>query len=175
MRLETRRALGVLLVAAMAAAGCTPGAQETAEPAGNGVSPLPQTSTAAPTAATEPLATAAATAETTATLPAVGLPEMVTPGTPEVSGGEAQGEAAPGDLVAMAVADLAQRTGAATAEVQVVMAEAVVWPDGSLGCPERGMTYTMAEVNGYRIVLSWQGQEHDYRGSENFVRLCESR
>jgi hypothetical protein len=189
-----RRKLGVvagLAIAAVVAAGCTPGALVTpsatpgvttaaataavatetapARPADDTPTPLPQTATATAGAAT--------TAAETATLPALpagtGLPELAPTGTPGLTGGEAQGGPAPQELVAMAVADLGQRTGAAAAEVQVVSSEAVLWADGSLGCPERGVRYTMAEVSGYRIVLGWQGQEYDYRTGEAFVRLCE--
>jgi len=34
-------------------------------------------------------------------------------------------------------------------KLAIVRAEAVVWNDGSLGCPEPGMMYTQALVNGY--------------------------
>jgi hypothetical protein len=35
----------------------------------------------------------------------------------------------------------------------IVRAESVVWNDGSLGCPEPGMMYTQALVNGYWVVI----------------------
>jgi len=34
-------------------------------------------------------------------------------------------------------------------QLVIVRAESVVWNDGSLGCPEPGMVYTQALLNGY--------------------------
>ncbi len=60
---------------------------------------------------------------------------------------------APQSLLEAAIDDAAQRTGAPRADIKVMVAEAVTWPDGSLGCPQPGMLYTQALVPGYRIVL----------------------
>ena len=49
-----------------------------------------------------------------------------------------------------ALADAAKRTGLG-APRSWSECEAVTWADGSLGCPEPGMKYTMALVPGYRI------------------------
>ena len=38
-------------------------------------------------------------------------------------------------------------------QLVIVRAEAVVWNDGSLGCPEPGMEYAQALVNGYWVVI----------------------
>jgi len=48
-------------------------------------------------------------------------------------------------------------------QLVVVRAESVVWNDGSLGCPEPGMMYTQAQVNGYWIVIEAAGQKYDFR------------
>src|SRR5215472_12384551 len=48
-------------------------------------------------------------------------------------------------------------------ELVIVRAEAVVWSDGSLGCPEPGMEYTQALINGYWVVIKAAGQEYDFR------------
>jgi hypothetical protein len=81
---------------------------------------------------------------------------------------------APDHLVAKVVDDLVKRTGADHSAVEVLRSEAVVWPDGSLGCPRPDQMYTQALVRGYRIVLGVSGKEHDYRVAERgwFVR-CE--
>ena len=56
----------------------------------------------------------------------------------------------------------------------VVSAQAMEWPDGSLGCPEPGMFYTQAITPGYQVVISVGGVEYDYRATdEGQVRLCE--
>jgi hypothetical protein len=51
--------------------------------------------------------------------------------------------------------------------ITLVAAEPVVWPDGSIGCPEPGMMYTQALVEGYRIVLGVDGEEVVYHGAGN--------
>lgn len=50
-----------------------------------------------------------------------------------------------------ALQDAAGRTGLDAAGLRVMLAEAVTWPDGSLGCPEPGREYTQVLVDGYRI------------------------
>ena len=58
-------------------------------------------------------------------------------------------------------------------QLVVVRAESVVWNDGSLGCPEPGMMYTQALVNGYWIVIEAAGRTYDFRvGSGGSFRLC---
>jgi hypothetical protein len=58
--------------------------------------------------------------------------------------------------------------------ITVVRAEAVIWNDGSLGCPQPGMTYTQAPVAGYWVELSYDGELFDYRANESgFFFLCE--
>jgi hypothetical protein len=58
-------------------------------------------------------------------------------------------------------------------QLVIVRAESVVWNDGSLGCPEPGMMYTQALVNGYWVVIDAAGQKYDFRvGSRGNFRLC---
>jgi len=58
-------------------------------------------------------------------------------------------------------------------QLVIVRAESVVWNDGSLGCPEPGMMYTQAFVNGYWVVIDAAGQNYDFRvGSRGNFRLC---
>ncbi len=54
-------------------------------------------------------------------------------------------------MVQKALEDAARRTQRDVATLEVQQAEAVTWPDGSLGCPQLGMMYTQALVRGYRI------------------------
>lgn len=55
----------------------------------------------------------------------------------------------------------------------VVRAEAVVWPDGSLGCPVPGGVYTQAEVPGYWVELELAQRRFDYRfGDPGIPILC---
>ena len=66
--------------------------------------------------------------------------------------------------VATAVDLCARQAGADPADVQVVGAEAVTWPNGAVGCPEPGMMYTQALVAGYRIELQLRGKTYHYHG-----------
>lgn len=67
--------------------------------------------------------------------------------------------------VDLAAADLAGRLGMGTADITIFSAETVTWRDGALGCPEEGRAYTQALVtDGYRIVLSANGELHSYHG-----------
>jgi hypothetical protein len=72
--------------------------------------------------------------------------------------------------------DLSNRVGRTIDDPTVVMAGAVTYNDGSLGCPEPGQTYTQALVDGYRVVLEVDGEEYDYRigRSSTAIKLCES-
>ena len=80
----------------------------------------------------------------------------------------------PGDLLNAILDDASQRTGVAPDALVVTRAEATTWSDGSLGCPEPGMFYTQALVNGYQIVIDAGGQQLDYRAGRNrFFRLCD--
>jgi hypothetical protein len=45
------------------------------------------------------------------------------------------------------------------------LAEAVTWPDGSLGCPQPGRAYTQALVRGYRIQIVAGDRTLEYHAS----------
>ncbi len=66
------------------------------------------------------------------------------------------------DPVAFAISDLAHRLGIDEDEVVFVEQVEVVWRDGSIGCPQPGMSYTQALVDGSRIVLEVDGDEYFY-------------
>jgi hypothetical protein len=70
----------------------------------------------------------------------------------------------PQELVAEMLADAAERSGPSD-EPRVVLAEAVTWSDGSLGCPRAGMGYTQALVPGYRVVIETGAIELHYHAS----------
>jgi hypothetical protein len=60
-----------------------------------------------------------------------------------------------------------EETGVDRSEIEVVLAEAVTWSDGSIGCPEEGMMYTQALVPGYRVVLDFAGEELTFHAPES--------
>jgi len=71
------------------------------------------------------------------------------------------------------LADAAMRIGADIASLKVESAAAVTWADGSLGCPQPGMSYTMALVPGYRIKVRAGEQLLDYHASRRgYFVLC---
>ena len=60
-------------------------------------------------------------------------------------------------------------------EVTIVDAHAETWSDGSLGCPQPGMMYTQALVEGYQVIVEANGTQLDYRGGgQGGFRLCEN-
>jgi hypothetical protein len=81
----------------------------------------------------------------------------------------------PPDVMADLIADAVDRTGVEPEAIEVVQAAAVTWNDGSLGCPEPDMTYTMALVDGYHVILSAADEDLDYRvAAQGGFRLCET-
>jgi hypothetical protein len=75
-------------------------------------------------------------------------------------------------LVVAAVDNLAEQLGIEADAVTVVQAVAVTWPDGSLGCPEPGMMYTQALVDGTFVLLEAGGVQYQYHGGDPLF-LCE--
>lgn len=88
-------------------------------------------------------------------------------------GGAAVAPAVPAELTRAAIEDAAQRTSTPVADIEVVSAGSVTWPDGSLGCPQPGMNYTQALVPGYRIIVQAGGQMLRYHAAaRGAVRFC---
>jgi hypothetical protein len=64
-------------------------------------------------------------------------------------------------VVAVVIADLAQRLGVAEEEIAVKSLEATEWPDASLGCPQPGVMYAQMITPGYRVILEVDGQVYE--------------
>ncbi len=80
----------------------------------------------------------------------------------------------PQDLLDAVFEDLLGRIDTSREAVVVDRAGAVVWRDGSLGCPQPGMMYTQALVPGYQIVLRVGEQTYDYHANDRgYFVLCE--
>ena len=78
-------------------------------------------------------------------------------------------------LVEAAIADLAQRLGVEPEQIALVNFREMTWPDGSLGCPEPGVSYTEALVEGYQIALLHGDRLFDYHGANDSAPfLCKS-
>ncbi len=92
---------------------------------------------------------------------------------PTTSGGSADG--LPEEMLADVVDQAASDAGVDPSAVEVLVAEAVTWNDGSLGCPEPGMSYTQALVPGYRVVVEVDGEElHYHAGQSGEFRRCDN-
>jgi hypothetical protein len=136
----------IMVIAALTIAACG----EPGEPAGTTL-PEETTTTATPETSTPTLES---------TMP------QVPPSNPDT---------APETVVDRAILDLVTRIDVAPESVTVVAAEEKTWPDGSLGCPQPGMSYTQALVDGSRVLLEAEGRLYDYHaGSDGEPFLCES-
>jgi hypothetical protein len=83
------------------------------------------------------------------------------------------------DPVAVGLVSLAQRRLSAelelpTRRIQVVDIRAYEWTDSSLGCPQRGQTYTPILINGYRIVMSAGDVEYIFHSDSDQLVACDA-
>ncbi|HYO89641.1 MAG TPA: hypothetical protein VER79_13405 [Candidatus Limnocylindrales bacterium] len=161
-RKGSRTALAGTLMA-MLVAGCT-GESATAVPT---LTLIPSTATAtvapaAPTASPQSL-TSPQDLETTA-------PQMT--GTPGGTLLEIDPVAA--ELAALAQRLLGEQLDLPVRRVRVIDVQAVVWPDGSLGCPQPDQMYTQALINGYRIVLEAAGERTIFHTDFDRAFVCPS-
>lgn len=81
----------------------------------------------------------------------------------------------PQELLERILVDAAARSGLDDSALAIIQDQAVVWPDGSLGCPQPGMMYTQALVDGYHVLVQAGETVLDYRATQrgSFV-LCEN-
>lgn len=152
----------ITLLGVIGSMGCQP------HPIGAGVPSEPNSSPAVtrlPDSPTQAKDTPDRTDETVTKVPErVPTTEATTPVTGEV----------PAELLDPILKDLAERTGAAPEKISVIQAQAIVWNDGSLGCPQPGVMYTQALVNGFWVILEVGEQKYDYRAAETgYFFLCE--
>src|SRR6185503_2276137 len=77
----------------------------------------------------------------------------------------AQTVEAPAELLDKIRAELASEQGVSAADVKVISADSVNWPNGALGCPKPGRMYTQAIVPGYRVLLEAGGKRFTYNAS----------
>lgn len=150
----TRSCTALVLGAALVLTGC--GGTSSVGPGSTGTPP-PATTTQEPEMS-EPTAAPGDDAATTAPpidpqalgLPLGSVPESITK-RPEVQ---------------EAVADLARRMDVLAEQVSVAGYAEVTWPDGSLGCPEKGKMYTMALVPGRQLILQVDQAYASYHSGE---------
>jgi hypothetical protein len=88
---------------------------------------------------------------------------------------EVQVDPAMRPLVDEAIADLARRLAIDRAGIAVLEVRAMVWPDGSLGCPRPGMMYPQVQQDGILIRLRADQREFSYHGGgARRPFLCEN-
>ena len=80
-----------------------------------------------------------------------------------------------GDPTETAIEDLSRRLLVTRDQIEVVDVREVSWPDGALGCPEDGVLYTQAVVEGTQVLLRVDGRVYDYHaGDDGRSFLCAS-
>ena len=137
------RLAAALVTALVATGGCAAPTQESPDAT---TSPNPASTT--PAASTTPGPTAS---------------ESPSPG----AGGTLPADIRTRPEVAAAIADTAQRAQVDPDQVLVAAWSPVTWNDGSLGCPQKGMDYTQALVDGELLMLRVEQalfQYHSARG-----------
>lgn len=79
------------------------------------------------------------------------------------------------NLIAKAIADLAQRLSIPVDQIKLMEAREVVWPDASMGCPQPDMVYAQVPVDGLLIRLGVGKEMYLYHsGGTTDPFLCES-
>lgn len=138
-----KQVLIILLFGLAIFAGCTPASTES--------NPTPEATDVPPTA----------------TVPA-NQTEPVEDPNPGLNAGEV-----PQAIFESVLVDLMAVSGATVEELTVNKSEAIIWSDGSLGCPQPDVMYTQALVPGYQIIISIGDKTYDYHVADSgaFV-LC---
>lgn len=99
---------------------------------------------------------------------------VVKPTAPVFGEGEVVIDERLADLIDQAILDVSNHLGADPSDVSIVSAESVVWPDGSIGCPQPGMLYAQVQVDGVRIVLAVDNELYAYHsGGQRGLFLCQ--
>jgi hypothetical protein len=100
------------------------------------------------------------------------VPLPVKPG--PISGPDPVPGEVPQDLLTKILTDLQEREGVDREGIVIERAEAVVWPDGSIGCPQPGLMYPQVLTPGYFVVLRVGDDLYNYHAGESGgFKLCE--
>jgi hypothetical protein len=93
--------------------------------------------------------------QTPLALPTQGNNSQMTPATPELQG-----------LIEKAKDDLAKRLSIRVTEITLIEATGVIWPDSSLGCPQKGRAYAQVLTPGYLILLEFMNYKYEYHAGK---------
>src|SRR5262245_19908133 len=77
--------------------------------------------------------------------------------------------------VALAKKQLSAALSVSVDSIELDKAEAVDWPDASLGCPEKGMMYAQMLTPGYRVSLKSAGKPHTVHVGAGRAVVCGAR
>ena len=133
----------------------------------------PATETTIDAVASQPTSAGEVEGEETTTIPDQ-VPDPIDLVVP-TEGGQVVGGEVPESIMAPIMDDAVDRTSVDASAITVEVAEEVIWGDGSLGCPQPGIVYTQALIEGYRVVLDAGGEVLDYRANQAgaFI-VCDS-
>jgi hypothetical protein len=74
----------------------------------------------------------------------------------------------------VAVAELARELDVDPGAIELTGVGSMTWSDGSLGCPEDGMMYTQALVNGYLFIVEVEGKPYEIHTSGlSYYVVCD--
>jgi hypothetical protein len=156
-------AVGLLLIACGQPVGELPAPQEPTQPTGGQTEPTTIPDYDKPGLTVTTLG-AGVTSSTSPIAPSTTRPGITTTTGASVSSTTQPGStsAVPEHFLAAVIDDAATRRNADRATVRVLSGRAVDWPDGSLGCPEEGKSYTQVIVPGYLVMVDVSGATLEY-------------
>ena len=89
--------------------------------------------------------------------------------------GQAESGSKSSQQVLEAIQELSGRVGVPAGGIKIISEKNVTWRDGSLGCPQKGMMYTQALVEGTLIVLRVEGRDYQYHSGQGRAPFyCEN-
>jgi len=115
------------------------------------------------------------TAASTATVPAINTPTpppSPEPATPTTAPTQTTVDQAPAQMAAIQA--LSKEKNIPADQIKVVSMEAVTWPDGCLGVVLPGVMCTQSLVEGYRIVLSANGEQFEYHTNQDGTNVINA-
>lgn len=146
------RILSILILSVTLLSACMPSTSTVSTPTEGGTIPATDTGPApGPTKAVTPADKTPAPVPTEMVLPTGSAPEPALIATDLTPAQRA------------AIQALSEQHNIAIEQIKLVSTDAETWPDGCLGISFPGMMCTQALVDGFRILLSANGQEYEYR------------
>jgi len=76
------------------------------------------------------------------------------------------------NYLSIAKSDLVKRSGVGIGEISVLEVEKIIWPDTSLGCPQKDLLYSQMLVPGYRIILKAKNKVYNYHAGLEQTVFC---